>query len=217
MMRGLEKVGRIKKGGNLKGLKVLDAGCAVGLFSEAIAKEGAEVVGIDPGASLIKVANEHKLETLKSHPDLKITYLEESIEEHAKNHEGEYDVVVASEVIEHVEDPDRFIKNCMKTLKPGGSISITTLNRTITSFLLAQLLMSWILDIIPRYSHSWSRFIKPEEVEELFEKYGGHKTHLSGYFYLLWMPVKNRFFFTKNTSIVYAIQGMKNVKFEHED
>jgi ubiquinone biosynthesis O-methyltransferase len=214
MMRGLEKVGRIKPGQNLKGLKVLDVGCGVGVFSEAIAKEGAEVVGIDPGANLLKAAEIHKKETMKTHPDLKITYLFESIEEHAKNHEGEYDVVVASEVIEHVPDQDEFIKNCVKTLKPGGSISITTLNRTIISFLLAQLLMSFILNIIPRYCHSWFKFIKPEEVEKLFNKYNVHKTDLTGYFYLLWMPIKNKFLFIKDTSIVYAIQGVKNIKYE---
>lgn len=185
------------------------------MFSEAIAKEGAEVIGIDPGANLLTAAEKHKLETLKEFPDMKVKYLYESIEEHAAKHEGEYDAIVASEVIEHVPDPDEFIKNCLKTLKPGGSISITTLNRTILSFLLAQLLMSFILNIIPRYCHSWFKFIKPEEVESIFNKHNCHKVDITGYFYLLFMPIKNKFLFTKNTSIVYAIQGMKNVEYNN--
>jgi ubiquinone biosynthesis O-methyltransferase len=213
---GLDKVGRISKNENLKGLKVLDVGCGVGVYSEAIAKTGAEVVGIDPGENLIKSANKHKLETLKEYPNMKVDYLLESIEEHAEKHHEEYDVVVASEVIEHVPDPDEFLKHCIKTLKPGGTIQVTTFNRTILSFVLAQLLMSFILNIIPRFCHSWFRFVKPEECESIFNKYNCHKIDLTGYFYLLYLPVKNRFFFMKNTSIGYAIQGIKNVKY-HKD
>lgn len=96
---GLKKTGRCKVN-NLNGLKILDVGCGVGIFSEGLAKDGAVVVGIDPAEKLIEVARNHLVQTKKSHPSLNVTYLCELVQDHAIEHEGEYDAVVASEVVE---------------------------------------------------------------------------------------------------------------------
>lgn len=207
VIQGLQKTGRIKSK-SLKGIKILDVGCAVGIVAERLAKEGATVVAIDPAKDLIEVAKKHLAGTQSRHSDIDVTYLCELIQDHAAAHEGEYDAVMASEVIEHVPDPDFFIEHCIKALKPGGSIFVTTLNRTIGSLIFGWLLAEWILAIIPRGSHSWWKFQKPEEVANLFEKYNCHTANTVGFLYEFYF---GRYVFCKNQDVQYGIQGVKNI------
>lgn len=139
---------------------------------------------------------------------MNITYLSELIQDHASQHGEEYDAIMASEVIEHVPDPDFFIKHCLKALKPGGSIYVTTLNRTMRSLFFGWLLAEWILAIIPRGSHSWWMFRKPEEVEELFNKYNCHKANTVGFLYEFYF---GKYVFCKSRDIQYGIHGVKNI------
>lgn len=207
VIQGLQKTGRIKSK-SLRGVKILDVGCAAGIVAERLAKEGAEVVAIDPAKELIEVAKRHLVGTQSRHADINVTYICELIQDHAAKHEGEYDAVMASEVIEHVPDPDFFIEHCVKALKPGGSIFVTTLNRTLSSLYFGWLWAEWILAIIPRGSHSWWKFQKPDEVEKMFENNNCHRASSTGFLYEFYF---GRYVFCKNQSVQYGIQGVKNV------
>jgi ubiquinone biosynthesis O-methyltransferase len=210
VIEGMQKVGR-KTTKDLNGLKLLDVGCGAGIFSEALAIEGAEVVGIDPGEDLIRVARNHKMLTLKNHPKMKLSYEQELIEDHAEKFTDYYDVVVTSEVIEHVPDPKSFIKHCMKALKPGGTIFVTTLNRTFASFFWAWLVCDFILGKPKRGTHSYWKFVKPEEIEEMFIENNGHKVGQTG-FMLPFSIFNDKAKFCDNTSVCFGIYGVKNMK-----
>lgn len=204
---GLKKTGRVK-GNNLNGVKILEVGCGVGIFSEGLAKDGAEVTGIDPATALIEVAEKHKLESLKTHPDMKVNYLCELVQDHAIKYEGYYDAVVASEVVEHVPDVDYFLQHCIKCLKPGGSIFITTFNRTFNSIFFGWIWAEWILKMTPRGTHDPRQFVKPSEAEEIFNKYNCHATNLQGFFFEFY---RFKYMFCDNVSIQYGLQGVKNI------
>jgi polyprenyldihydroxybenzoate methyltransferase / 3-demethylubiquinol 3-O-methyltransferase len=209
--RGLNKTGRIQSE-SLEGIKLLDVGCGTGIFSEALAKAGANVTGIDPGKNLIRAAEKHKLETLQTHPNMKVNYICDFIENHSKEFENYYDVVVTSEVIEHVPDPDFFMEHCIKCLKPGGSIFVTTFNRTFNSWFFGQVWGEWILNMVPRWSHSWFQFRTPEEVEGYMNKYNCHKADITGFFYVFFFKPQT-FWFIKNTSIMFGMHGVKNIDY----
>jgi ubiquinone biosynthesis O-methyltransferase len=211
MKRGLQKCGRIKSE-SLKNLRILDVGCGAGILSEALAKDGAEVVGIDPSKDLIQIAKDHLPLTMETHPEMNVKYLDELVEDHAAEFEGFYDVVIASEVIEHVADPEQFLKHCIKALKHGGSIFVTTFNRNFTTFFFAWLWAEWILGIIARGTHSWFQFVKPEEIDNFFSKYGCHKADSSGFFYTLGLHPSKKYFLLNNTDFQFGIQGIKNMK-----
>ncbi|KAF2881915.1 hypothetical protein ILUMI_24259 [Ignelater luminosus] len=126
-----DKVGSSKP---FEGLKILDVGCGVGILSEELAEFGGTIVGLDPCAEVIHEAKKH----MALNPSLtNITYISETIEEHAEKHCEEYDAVIASEVVDHVDQPDLFLELCCKCLKPGGTIYVTTFNKTWTSWLVA--------------------------------------------------------------------------------
>lgn len=201
---GLKVTGRAKNG-NLKGLKILDVGCAAGILTEALAKEGAEVVGIDPGEKLIKVASEH----LKTQQNLQVNYYCELIQEHAKKYENHYDAVVASEVVEHVVDQESFLKECAKALKPGGSIFITTLNKTFTSWFFGIIWAEFILRIIPSHTHSFELFISPHKVEEILQNANCHKCNAIGFFYEFY---RGKYRTISNDWLHYGLHAVKNVQ-----
>uniref|UniRef100_A0A336MRW7 CSON005449 protein n=1 Tax=Culicoides sonorensis TaxID=179676 RepID=A0A336MRW7_CULSO len=119
----------------LENIKILDVGCGGGILTEALGKLHAQVTGLDPGVDLLKVAKAHL--ALDKDLESRVEYVAETIEDHAKANVEKYDVVVISEVIEHVTEKEEFVKACIKALKPGGSIFVTTFNRTMMSWLFA--------------------------------------------------------------------------------
>ncbi|KAK4883897.1 hypothetical protein RN001_000168 [Aquatica leii] len=147
--------------------RILEVGCGGGILSEELAKFGGIVHGIDPTAAAIAVAKQHAT----SNPQLtNLTYSVETIEQHAASNYEKYDVVVASEVLEHVTEKKTFLEHCVKCLKPGGSIFITTFNKTFRSWIMSVILIQEILNIIPRGTHSWDKFISPDNVSEMLRK-----------------------------------------------
>lgn len=205
---GLKKTGRLKGDQNMSGIKILEVGCGVGIYAEGLAKDGAEVTAIDPATKLIEVAEHHKRETMKTHPELKLKYLCELVQDHAEKHEEYYDVIVASEVVEHVPDPDYFLQHCIRCLKPGGSIFITTFNRCFNSIFFGWIWAEWILAMTPRGTHDPRQFMKPKEVEDIFNKYNCHATNLQGFFFEFY---RFKYINCENTSIQYGLQGVKNI------
>ncbi len=158
----------------LQGLSVIDIGCGGGILSEPLARLGAIVTGIDPVEESIAVAAAHARKL-----GLTVNYRATTAEDIA--HEGKtFDAVIASEVVEHVADTASFLKTCRSLCKPGGLLVLSTLNRTAKSFGLAILAAERLLGIIPRGTHDWKKFIKPEELEAGLSAAGFSLTRRNG-------------------------------------
>ncbi|XP_076357089.1 ubiquinone biosynthesis O-methyltransferase, mitochondrial-like isoform X2 [Tachypleus tridentatus] len=150
----------------LDGLKILDIGCGGGLLCEPLARLGANVTGIDPVVENIEVAKQHCAQD----PQIsgQITYLVSSVEEQVRNQPSYYDAVVASEVVEHVDNVEFFISSAVDLVK-GGSLFLTTVNRTWLSYVLAICIAEWGLRIVPKGTHEWSKFVPPADLQEQLE------------------------------------------------
>jgi 2-polyprenyl-6-hydroxyphenyl methylase / 3-demethylubiquinone-9 3-methyltransferase len=143
----------------LPGARVLDVGCGGGVFAEAIAREGAAVVGIDlAGASLTAARNHAELERLE------IQYLQSDAAAHAEQSPCAYDVVTCMELLEHVPVPEALVAACARAVKPGGTVFFSTINRTPRSFVLAIVAAEYMLDLVPRGTHEYAKLIRPSEL-----------------------------------------------------
>lgn len=152
----------------LAGLAILDIGCGAGLLSEALCRLGAQVTGIDPAATNIEVARRHAEQS-----GLVIDYLCTTAE--ALVTEGKsFDVVLAMEVIEHVRDVEGFIVCAASFVRPGGLFVAATLNRTLKSYALAILGAEYVLQWVPKGTHSWAQFVKPSELTAAMRAAGLH-------------------------------------------
>lgn len=148
----------LASGKGLEGLSMLDVGCGAGLICEPFAKQGARVTGIDASAVSIEVARRHALSQ-----GLNIDYrhcLAESLSEQ----QGCFDVVVNAEVVEHVPDQATLIRQCASLVKPGGLLFLATLNRTLKSFAVAIVGAEYVMNYLPRGTHDWRLFVKPDEL-----------------------------------------------------
>jgi 2-polyprenyl-6-hydroxyphenyl methylase/3-demethylubiquinone-9 3-methyltransferase len=162
--RATEQFGRDPKLiGCLKGLRILDIGCGAGILSEPLARLGADMVGIDPAAENIEAARLHAGES-----GVAVDYRATTAESLAEAGER-FDVVLAMEVVEHVVDVPAFVATCAAMVKPGGLLVMATLNRTLKSFALAIVGAEYILRWLPRGTHQWDKFVKPEELETAIE------------------------------------------------
>ncbi len=145
--------------GGLDGLRVLDVGCGGGLMSEAMARTGASVTGIDLGETAISVAKLHLLES-----ELEVEYLCQSVESLAEQRPGEYDLVTCLELLEHVPNPASVVRACSRLLKPGGHAIFSTINRNPKAWLLGIVGAEYILGMVARGTHEYARLIRPSEL-----------------------------------------------------
>jgi len=143
----------------LRGKRVLDVGCGGGILSEAMARRGASVTGLDLAPQTIEVAELHALES-----GLTIRYVREPAEVHATHSAGVYDVVTCMEMLEHVPEPDSVLRALHDLVKPGGDVFVSTLNRNLKSYLMAVVGAEYVLQLLPRGTHTYERFIKPSEL-----------------------------------------------------
>jgi 2-polyprenyl-6-hydroxyphenyl methylase/3-demethylubiquinone-9 3-methyltransferase len=143
----------------LPGSRVLDIGCGGGLLSEALARRGADVTGIDLSPGMIEVARLHAQDQ-----GLALEYRLASAPELARTAAGTFDVIVCMELIEHVEDPAALLAAAAALLRPGGQLFLSTLDRTLRSFLLAIVGAEYLLGAIPRGTHRFERFLRPSEL-----------------------------------------------------
>jgi len=189
----------------LTGFRLLDIGCGGGILAEPLARLGASVLGIDAVKENISTAQFHADPSLQSN----LNYQHVTLEELCENieHREQYDGVIASEVVEHVNDVDGFIGNIHKLLKPRGLCFITTLNQTIPSYLLGILLAEYVFRIVPAGTHSWNKFIRPSDLMVLLEKNRFSVLLNNGMFY---NPINNRWSWSTNQSINYAICAEKH-------
>ncbi|MFL2537040.1 MAG: bifunctional 2-polyprenyl-6-hydroxyphenol methylase/3-demethylubiquinol 3-O-methyltransferase UbiG [Candidatus Azotimanducaceae bacterium] len=149
----------ISERASLKGKKTLDIGCGGGLLTEAFARAGAHSTGIDMGALPLQVAKLHRHES-----DLEIDYFQSTAEDFAIEHPGRFDVVTCLEMLEHVPDPGSVIRACKQLLKPGGDLFISTINRNPKAYLFAIVGAEYLLNLLPRGTHDFEKFIRPSEL-----------------------------------------------------
>lgn len=142
-----------------EGLRVLDIGCGGGLVSEPMARLGAAVTGVDASEANIKTAMTHAGQS-----GLEVDYRAGTAEELIAAGEGPFDVVLNLEVVEHVADPEQFLRDTARLVAPGGLMLVATLNRTPKAFALAIVGAEYVLGWLPRGTHEWSKFLKPREI-----------------------------------------------------
>lgn len=154
----------------LKNLSILDVGCGGGLLAESLARLGANVTAIDPSEQNIQVASNHsKTDRLTANINYKVTTVDELCKSDEK-----FDAVCSLEVIEHVDNPAMFLRACSGCVKPGGSLFISTLNRSNKAYLVAILGAEHLLRIVPKGTHDWNKFIKPNELTSMIEYRDAH-------------------------------------------
>lgn len=155
----------IKQHVNLEECKVADIGCGGGVLSESLVQAGAQVLGIDLAPDLIAVAQQHCL-TLPEVQQQRLSYQLTSAESLAELQSGQYDVITCMELLEHVPDPKHLLKACATLLKPGGTIFVSTLNRTLKSYLSAIVGAEYLLHLLPQGTHRYDQFIQPAELAD---------------------------------------------------
>ena len=145
---------------SIKNKQVLDVGCGGGILSDAMARAGATVTGIDLAGKSLKVAQLHALESQTPN----VSYREISAEALAAETPAQFDVVTCMEMLEHVPDPASIVKACATLVKPGGWVFFSTLNRNPKSFLFAIIGAEYVLNLLPKGTHEYARFIRPGEL-----------------------------------------------------
>ncbi len=143
----------------LKGKRVLDVGCGGGILSESMYFKGAEVMGIDLGEKALNVAKLHQLES-----GAQVDYQYVAVEALATQQQASFDVVTCMEMLEHVPDPAAIIAACARLVKPGGSVFFSTINRNPKAYLFAVIGAEYVLNLLPKGTHDYSKFIKPSEL-----------------------------------------------------
>ncbi len=184
----------------LNGLKILDLGCGGGIATEPLCRLGANISGIDQSESLINVAKIHA-QKMK----LKINYQCSSIEEINKLNKR-YDVVIALELLEHVNNLEQFCNLITSLLKKNGIIILSTINKTFLSKLIVIDMAENILKKIPKGTHHYEKFISPKEIENIFIKYNFYIKNLKG---INLNPIVNSWKLTNNTAINYIVSLSK--------
>ena len=182
----------------LKGKQVLDVGCGGGILSDAMARTGAHVTGIDLATKSLKVAQLHALETQTPN----VTYREVSAEALAAEQPASFDVVTCMEMLEHVPDPASVVQACATLVKPGGWVFFSTLNRNPQSFLFAIVGAEYVLNLLPKGTHEYAKFIRPSELAA-FCRDAGLQTQASRG--LQYNPLTQRYWLDANTRVNYML------------
>lgn len=155
-----------EKSNGLQNKKVIDIGCGGGILSESMAMRGAKVIGIDMGKTPLSVAKLHSLETNTTlEKKIDINYQQITAEEMAEKQAGQFDIVTCMEMLEHVPKPESIIQSCANLVKPNGHIFFSTINRHPKAFLLAIVGAEYILNMLPKGTHEYAKFIRPSELE----------------------------------------------------
>ncbi|BAU48632.1 3-demethylubiquinone-9 3-methyltransferase [Sulfurifustis variabilis] len=162
----------------LAGKRVVDVGCGGGILSEAMAGLGARVTGIDLGEAPLAVARLHLKESGRE-----VEYLKISAEDLARERPEGYDVVTCMELLEHVPDPASTVAACARLVKPGGHVFVSTINRTPKAFVFAIVGAEYVLNLLPRGTHEYLKFIRPSELERWARAAGLHMRELVGMHY----------------------------------
>jgi 2-polyprenyl-6-hydroxyphenyl methylase/3-demethylubiquinone-9 3-methyltransferase len=182
----------------LMGKQVLDVGCGGGILSDAMARAGAHVTGIDLATKSLKVAQLHALETQTPN----VSYREVSAEALAAEKPASFDVVTCMEMLEHVPDPASVVRACATLVKPGGWVFFSTLNRNPQSFLFAIVGAEYVLNLLPKGTHEYAKFIRPSELAGFCREAGLQTQASRG---LQYNPLTQRYWLDANTRVNYML------------
>ena len=187
----------------LKGQRVLDVGCGGGILADAMARKGADVLGIDLAEKSLKVAQLHALEAGTS----QITYRLVAAEALAAEMQDQFDVVTCMEMLEHVPDPASVVQACARLAKPGGWVFFSTINRNPKSFLMAILGAEYVLNLVPRGTHEYARLLRPSELARFCRDAGLDMQQSCG---LQYNPISGRYRLSTDTSVNYMLATRKS-------
>ena len=182
----------------LAGKRVLDVGCGGGILADSMARKGATVTGIDLSTKALKVAQLHALEA--GTPN--IQYREVPVETLAAEAPESFDVVTCMEMLEHVPDPASVIRACAQLAKPGGWVFFSTINRNPKAFLFAIVGAEYVLNLLPRGTHEYARFLKPSELAQFCRDAGLELQASRG---LTYNPLTQRYSLGSDTDVNYLL------------
>lgn len=181
----------------IEGLRVADIGCGGGILAESMATVGAQVTGADLAEAPLAVARLHLLESKQD-----VEYLHIAVETLAAEREAQYDVVTCMEMLEHVPDPAGVVGACKRLVKPGGDVFFSTINRNPKSFLMAIVGAEYVLQLLPRGTHEYARFIRPSELESWARAAGLKTCAITGMHY---NPLSRNFSLGRNVDVNYMM------------
>jgi len=193
----------IDKSNGLNGKQVIDIGCGGGILSESMANEGAIVTGADLGEAQINIAKLHALET-----GAEVEYIKLSAEQLADERAEQYDVVTCLEMLEHVPDPASIVNACNRLVKPGGQVFFSTINRNPKSWLFAIVGAEYLLDILPKGTHDYQRFIKPSELNHWVRNTDLTAKDLIG---MHFNPLTNHYKLDRGVDVNYLMWTQKSI------
>jgi 2-polyprenyl-6-hydroxyphenyl methylase/3-demethylubiquinone-9 3-methyltransferase len=186
----------------LSGKKVLDVGCGGGILSESMAVLGAQVTGIDMGEAPLAVAKLHLKES-----GIKVDYRRANAEEFARERAGEFDVVTCLEMLEHVPDPSSVVKACEQLVKPGGRVFFSTINRNPKSWLFAIVGAEYLLNLLPRGTHEYLKFIRPSELDRMCRTAGLAVREITGMHY---NPITRQYSLGPGVDVNYLLMSTRS-------
>jgi len=191
----------IDKAVGLAGKRVLDVGCGGGILSESMSLKGAQVTGIDLGEKALKVAQLHRLES-----GANVDYRLIAVEDLAREVPGSFDVVTCMEMLEHVPDPAAVVRACSTLVKPGGSVFFSTINRNPKAYLFAVVGAEYVLNLLPRGTHDYAKFIKPSQLAGWARDAGLDFAHIKGMSY---NPITRYYSLGRDVSVNYLVHAVK--------
>lgn len=186
---------------SLKGKRVLDVGCGGGILSESMAEKGADVTGIDLGEKALKVAQLHSLES-----GVAVDYRLVAAETLAEQEAGQYDVVTCLEMLEHVPTPADVVEACAKLVKPGGHVFFSTINRNPKAYAFAVIGAEYILNMLPKGTHDYAKFIKPSELVSWARQ---SDLALQGQAGMSYNPITKHYWLNNDVSVNYLVHTTK--------
>ncbi len=191
------RLGYIDSIAHLQGKRVLDVGCGGGILSESMYFKGADVTGIDLGEKALNVAKLHQLESAA-----KVNYQLVSVEQLANEQPASFDVVTCMEMLEHVPDPASVVAACARLVKPGGSVFFSTINRNPKAYLFAVIGAEYLLNLLPKGTHDYAKFIKPSELSS-WVRHGG--LNVSGMRGMSYNPITQHYWLSDDVSVNYLM------------
>lgn len=186
----------------LKNKRVLDVGCGGGILSESMYAKGADVTGIDLGEKALNVAKLHQYES-----GTKVDYRLVSVEQLASEQPASFDVVTCMEMLEHVPDPESIVAACARLVKPGGAVFLSTINRTPKAYFLAVIGAEYVLNMLPKGTHEYAKFIKPSELSSWVRNAGLDIADLRGMSY---NPITQHYTLGNDVSVNYLMHTQFN-------
>src|SRR3982751_3667651 len=186
----------------LKGKRVVDVGCGGGILADSMARRGADALGIDLAAKPLRVAQLHALEAGTP----RIEYREVAVEALASEQPAAYDIVTCMEMLEHVPDPGSIVDACGRLLRPGGWAFFSTINRNAKAFLFAIVGAEHVLQLLPKGTHEYAKFIRPSELMGWCRRAGLEPLSTRGMEY---NPLSRRSRLSGDTSVNYLVACRK--------